>query len=71
MGGGGDLLAEVAEANLDGAEEFGFGGVGQGIGHLLQQGSGEDLELAPEALTALGRGFGDFSGRRRSGSGGS
>lgn len=66
MGGGSDLLAEVAEADLDGAEEFGVGVVHQGIGHLLQQGSGEGLQLAQEALAALARGFGDFSGRRRS-----
>jgi hypothetical protein len=70
VGGGGEVLAEVAEANLDGAEELAIGGVHQGLGHLLQQGSGEGLELAQEAWAALGRGSVDFSGRRRGRSGG-
>jgi hypothetical protein len=57
------LLAEAAEANLDGAEEFTVGGVGQGIGHLFQQRSGQGLQLLQEALAALDAAFGDISAR--------
>jgi hypothetical protein len=70
VGGGGDLLAEVAAAGLGGAEAFGIGGVHQGIGHLLQQGSDQGPQRAQEALAALAGGFGDFGGRLRGRSGG-
>jgi hypothetical protein len=53
VGGGGDLLAEVAEADLDGSEQLAVGGVGEGVGHLVDQGQGLGAELLAEALPAL------------------
>ncbi len=70
MGGGGDVLAEVAEADFDGAEQFVVGGLDEGIDHALQEGGGGGLELSEEALATLVRGFSPFGGRARARSGG-
>jgi hypothetical protein len=51
--------------DLDGAEEFAVGGVGEGIGHALQEGGGGGLELAEEALAALVAAFSLLGERRR------
>jgi hypothetical protein len=59
------LLAEVAEAEFGGAEQFGVGGIDEGVGHLLQQGSGAGLELLQEAVASVGPGFSALGGRRR------
>lgn len=59
------MLAEVAEAEFGGAEPFAVGGIDEGIGHLLQQGSGGDLELLQEAVASLVSGFSALRGRRR------
>jgi hypothetical protein len=65
LGAGGELLSEVAEPDLDGAEELAVRGVGEGVGHALQQGGGGGLELAEEALAALVAGLARFRERRR------
>jgi hypothetical protein len=64
MADGGDLLAEVAQSNLDGTEQFAVGGIDQGIDHLLDQGQGVRQELLPEALATLVAGFTDCRDRR-------
>lgn len=53
-------MSEVAEADLDGAEEFVVGGVAEGVGHLVDQGQGLLPELPAQALTALVAGFAGF-----------
>jgi hypothetical protein len=52
-GGGGALLAHGAGLHFDGAEQFVVGGVGEGIGQLLQQGGGPGLEQGQQLLTPL------------------
>jgi hypothetical protein len=59
------LLAEVAEAEFGGAEQFAVGGIDEGVGHLLQQRSGGSLELLQEAVASLVAGFSALGGRRR------
>jgi hypothetical protein len=54
------LLSEVAEADLDGAEEFAVGGVGEGVGHLVDEGEGLLQELLAQAAAALVAGFAGF-----------
>jgi hypothetical protein len=61
---GGQLLAQLAAAEFDGAEQFAVGGIDEGIDHLLQEGLGGGPELFEEALAALGAGLGDFRDRR-------
>jgi hypothetical protein len=53
VGRGGKLLTEVAEADFDGAEEFAVGSVGEGVGHLVDQGESLSKELLTQALAAL------------------
>jgi hypothetical protein len=65
LGLGSQLLSEVAELDLDGAEQFTLGGVGEGVGHAFQQGGGRGLELAEESLAALVAAFNRFRGRQR------
>jgi hypothetical protein len=65
LGGGGDLLPQVAQAGLDGAEDLAAGGVGEGVGHLLQQGGGGRLQLRQEAPAPLVARFSPLRGRRR------
>jgi hypothetical protein len=57
------LPSEVAEANLDGAEQLSVRGIDQGIDHLVDQGQGLGQEVFAEALAALVAGFGPFGGR--------
>lgn len=47
------MLAEVAELDLDGAEEFVVGEVHQGVGHAREQGLGLGQQLRPQALPPL------------------
>jgi hypothetical protein len=51
VGGAGQLLAEVAGFQFDGAKEFPVGGIGEGVGELLQERRGLLLEAGEEALT--------------------
>jgi hypothetical protein len=65
LSGGGELLAEVAEAEFGGAKQLAVGGIDEGVGHLLQQGSGGSLELLQEAVASLVAGFSALGSRRR------
>jgi hypothetical protein len=60
-----DVLAEVAEADFHGAEQFVVGGRDEGLDHLVDQREGLGEELLAEAVAALGRGFSPFAGRAR------
>jgi hypothetical protein len=72
LGTGDDLSAEVAQAGLDGTEEFVWRCVvGQGVGPLLQQGCGRGLQLPQEALAAPVAAFAGLWGGRRGRSRGS
>lgn len=64
------MLAEVAEAEFGGAEQFLVGGIDERIGHMLQQGSGGGLEVLQEAVASLVSGFSALRGRRRRRGGG-
>jgi hypothetical protein len=57
LSAGGDLPAEVAQAHFDGTEDLAVGGIGQGVGHLLDQRQDLVKELLTEALAALSAGF--------------
>ncbi len=59
------MLSEVAQPDLDGAEDLPVGGVGEGVGHLLQQRGNGGLELLKETLATLVARFGCLRGRRR------
>ena len=63
MGGAGQLLAEVAGFQFDGAKEFPVGGIGEGVGELLQERRGlqykwyrtvaSQTEVVDEAMALL------------------
>jgi hypothetical protein len=57
-------LAEVAEAEFEGAERLAIRGVGEGVGHLLQEGAGRRLELSRMASAAFGAVVISWRGRR-------
>lgn len=65
MGRGSELSPEVAETDFDGAEELAVGGVGEGVGHLVEQREGLSQELLAEALASLVARFFDFRDRRK------
>jgi hypothetical protein len=65
VGRGGELLPEVAEAGFDGAKEPVVGGVGEGVGHLVDQGEGLSKELLAQAVASLAARFSPFRDRRR------
>ena len=70
MADGSDLLAEVAESDLDRTEQFAVGGIDKGIDHLIEQGEGLRQELLAEALATLVAGFIDYRDRQRDRDGG-
>lgn len=59
------MLAEVPQAEFGGAQELVVGGIDEGIGHLLQEGSGAGLKVLQEAEAPVGAGFSALGGRRR------
>jgi hypothetical protein len=69
MGGGRDLLAQVAETDFDRAEQFTVGGLDKGVDHLVEERKGLGEELLAEVVATLVRRFSTFSGRGRAQSG--
>jgi hypothetical protein len=51
VGGGRQLLAEVAGLEFDGAKEFAVGGIDEGVGQALQERRRLRLEVGEEPLT--------------------
>lgn len=65
LGGGSDLLAEVAQPDFDRTEQLVFGSIDEGIRHLIHEGEDLSEELLAQALAALVAGFNSFRDRRR------
>jgi hypothetical protein len=57
LGGGGELLPEVAGADFDGAKKFALRGVDQRIGQLFEQRGGLRLQVGQEPRAAFGAGL--------------
>lgn len=62
MGGGGEGVGVVAEAELDVAEELPVGGIGEFLGHLAEGLLGGGAQLVHQGADAA---FAAFGGRRR------
>jgi hypothetical protein len=65
LGGGSDLLAEVAQPDFDSTEQLVLGSIDERIRHLVHEGKDLSEELLAQALAALVAGFNNFRDRRR------
>ena len=60
MGGGGEVVGVVAEAEFDVAQELAVGGIDEGLGHLAQGLFGRRSQLVHQGADAA---FAVFRGR--------